>query len=72
MPLMMILSAALAAAAAAAAWFRKQRILAQTRSLLALAPRLELAGPDGAAGSVKLAGPPIAIRARLDRVHGHG
>lgn len=63
--LLLGLLAAAGAAAAVVGWQHARRI-ARTRAVLALKPRLDLAAGATSLGGLALAGPPVAIRARLD------
>jgi hypothetical protein len=64
LPLIALL-AALAAIAAGLSFSRARRI-ARTRAALALSPRLDLSKGGFSTGGLALAGPSVAIRARLD------
>ena len=66
-PWLALLALVAITSATVAGWrVRRGRMLARTQAALGLAPRLDPAAGVGALGGLALAGPSVAIRARLD------
>ena len=57
---------AAAAIAATSVGVQRARRIARTRAALSLEPRFEMRAGTGSASGLALAGPPLAIHARLD------